>query len=94
MVGVDNLAVIDTPDSLLVLDRNKSQDVKKVLDGLKESNISKFTQLPPIVKKPWKLHNFKSRNWLSSKKNHSFTRAKIEPAVASPARGALADIAR
>lgn len=35
VVGVDNLIIINTPDSLLVCRRDKSQDVKKVVEFLK-----------------------------------------------------------
>lgn len=35
IVGVDNLIIINTPDSLLVCRRDKSQDVKKVVEFLK-----------------------------------------------------------
>lgn len=35
-IGVDDLVVVDTPDVLLVMRRDRAQDVKKVLDVLKE----------------------------------------------------------
>jgi mannose-1-phosphate guanylyltransferase/mannose-6-phosphate isomerase len=34
-VGVDNIVIVDTPDALLVADRSRSQDVKKVVEQLK-----------------------------------------------------------
>jgi mannose-1-phosphate guanylyltransferase len=34
-VGLDNIIVVDTPDALLVVDRAKSQEVRKVVDRLK-----------------------------------------------------------
>lgn len=37
MVGLDNIIVVDTEDALLVVDRAKSQEVKKVVDKLKAS---------------------------------------------------------
>lgn len=37
MVGLDNIIVVDTEDALLVLDRNKSQEVRKVVERLKAS---------------------------------------------------------
>jgi len=37
-VGVSNIAVISTPESVLIIDLDKSQDVKKVVVGLKEAN--------------------------------------------------------
>lgn len=35
-VGVDNIIVIETKDAVLVCDKSKAQDVKKVVDTLKE----------------------------------------------------------
>jgi len=35
-VGLENLAIINTPDALLIVDKNKSQDVKKAVEKLKE----------------------------------------------------------
>jgi mannose-1-phosphate guanylyltransferase/mannose-6-phosphate isomerase len=34
-VGLDNLVIVDTPDALLVADRRRTQDVKKVVEQLK-----------------------------------------------------------
>lgn len=36
--GVKDLIVIDTPDILMICDRNKSQDVKKLVEKLKQQN--------------------------------------------------------
>ncbi len=35
MLGLDNIIVVDTEDALLVIDRRKSQEVKKVVEQLK-----------------------------------------------------------
>lgn len=35
MLGLDNIIVVDTEDALLVIDRKKSQEVKKVVEQLK-----------------------------------------------------------
>lgn len=35
VVGVNNLAIIETPDAVMVTDRNKSQSVKQIVDQLK-----------------------------------------------------------
>ncbi len=35
LVGLDNIVVVDTPDALLVIDRSRAQDVRKVVDQLK-----------------------------------------------------------
>lgn len=37
MVGLDNIIVVDTEDALLVVDRDKSQEVRKVVERLKAS---------------------------------------------------------
>jgi mannose-1-phosphate guanylyltransferase len=42
-IGVDNVVVVDTDDALLVVDRNRAQDVRKVVDGLKEALRSRLT---------------------------------------------------
>jgi len=34
-VGLDNLVIVDTHDSLLVVDKNQTQDVKKIFTKLK-----------------------------------------------------------
>ncbi|NJC71513.1 mannose-1-phosphate guanylyltransferase [Planosporangium thailandense] len=39
-VGVHDLIIVDTPDALLVCPRNRAQDVKKLVDGLKERGTS------------------------------------------------------
>jgi mannose-1-phosphate guanylyltransferase len=43
MVGLDNIIVVDTEDALLVVDRAKSQEVKKVVERLKEIMRDKLT---------------------------------------------------
>lgn len=35
LIGLDNLVVVDTPDALLISDRNKVGDIKKVLEHLR-----------------------------------------------------------
>lgn len=38
LVGVDNLVVVESEDSILVLDKDKSQDVKKVVEEIDENS--------------------------------------------------------
>ncbi len=52
-IGVDNLVIVDTPDALLVADRNKSQDVKLVVNALKSSDDVALTELAATVHRPW-----------------------------------------
>lgn len=42
VVGVDNLIVVDTPDAVLVADKNRAQDVKSVTNYLKSVQRSEF----------------------------------------------------
>ncbi len=51
-IGVENLIVVDTPDALLVADRNRAQDVKRVVESLKAAN-SPLTKLHSTVHRPW-----------------------------------------
>jgi len=51
-VGVENLIVIDTPDALLISDKDRSQDVKAVVNKLKEDN-SELTKFHTTVYRPW-----------------------------------------
>jgi mannose-1-phosphate guanylyltransferase/mannose-6-phosphate isomerase len=52
LVGVEDMVVISTRDSVLVVPRNRSQDVKKVVDELKARNSSRHL-LQPVVHRPW-----------------------------------------
>lgn len=51
-VGVQNLAVIETKDAVLVADRSKTQGVKTIVNLLKANNRSE-TDLHPLVHRPW-----------------------------------------
>ena len=42
LVGVENLLIIDTPDALLVCDRERAEDVKKVVDHLRKKNLKEY----------------------------------------------------
>ena len=37
VLGVDNLVVVETPDSVMVCRKDKAQDVKKIVDALKDA---------------------------------------------------------
>lgn len=43
VIGLDDVVVVDTPDALLVTTRARAQDVKKVVEQLKESGRSRLT---------------------------------------------------
>lgn len=51
-IGLDNLVIVDTDDALLVADRSKAQDVKKVYASLKKSGHESY-QLHAKVHRPW-----------------------------------------
>ena len=51
-VGVDNLIVIDTPDALLVADRNRTQEVKHLYANLKASGHEAY-KIHRTVNRPW-----------------------------------------
>lgn len=42
LVGVENLAIVETDDVILICDMNKSQDVKKLVEYFKTNNLTKY----------------------------------------------------
>jgi mannose-1-phosphate guanylyltransferase/mannose-6-phosphate isomerase len=56
-VGVQDLVIVDTPDALLIASKDHSQQVKRVVEMLKERHVSsaphQTTVLPPVVHRPW-----------------------------------------
>lgn len=56
-VGVQDLVIVDTPDALLVAHKAQAQNVKKVVDALKQRHINSHhhqtTVLPSEVNRPW-----------------------------------------
>lgn len=38
-IGINNLVIVDTPDALLITPMDRAQDVKKIVDLLKEENL-------------------------------------------------------
>ena len=51
-VGVDNLVIVDTPDALLVADRKRTQDVKRVVEQLKARQ-HETVKVHRTVARPW-----------------------------------------
>jgi mannose-1-phosphate guanylyltransferase / mannose-6-phosphate isomerase len=51
-VGVDNLIVVETPDAVLVADRSRSQDVKKIVNSLHREGRTE-QNLHRRVSRPW-----------------------------------------
>jgi mannose-1-phosphate guanylyltransferase len=56
-IGIRNTVIVHTPDALLIADKAKAQDVKKVVDALKQRHIDsaqyQSTVLPSSVNRPW-----------------------------------------
>lgn len=52
VVGLDNVVVVETPDAVLVSERSRSQDVKKIVARLDAEQRSEQT-LPRKVHRPW-----------------------------------------
>lgn len=51
-VGIENLIVVETADAILVADKNKTQDVKKIVESLKTSDRNELLRHKQIYK-PW-----------------------------------------
>ena len=52
-VGLDNLAIINTPDAMLVTDRHNCQKVRNLIEQLKDGENNKYTEFPSTVIRPW-----------------------------------------
>ncbi len=52
VVGLDDVVVVETPDAVLVADRSKSQDVKKIVQQLEKSQRGEMN-LHRKVHRPW-----------------------------------------
>ena len=53
VVGVDNVVVVETPDAVLVADRTRSQDVKKIVAELDTRSGREEHTLHRKVHRPW-----------------------------------------
>lgn len=51
-VGLKDIAIVESGDAVLVLPRDRSQDVKKIVNILKRDNREEF-KLHPVVYRPW-----------------------------------------
>ncbi len=52
LVGVENLIVVETPDAVLIADKSRSQDVKTIVDNLKNTGREEHN-LHRKVHRPW-----------------------------------------
>jgi mannose-1-phosphate guanylyltransferase/mannose-6-phosphate isomerase len=55
-IGVDDLVIVETPDAILVAHKDKTQDVKKIVDRLKKDGRTEG-QLHRKVFRPWGSYN-------------------------------------
>jgi mannose-1-phosphate guanylyltransferase len=55
-LGVDNLVIVDTPDALLVANKDKVQDIKKIVAQIKESGRTQHYQ-HRMVYRPWGIYD-------------------------------------
>ncbi|CAN5239845.1 mannose-1-phosphate guanylyltransferase/mannose-6-phosphate isomerase [soil metagenome] len=51
-IGVNNLIVVDTPDALLITDKNRSQDVKQIVEQLRGLGHESY-RLHQTIHRPW-----------------------------------------
>lgn len=51
-IGLDNLVVVDTPDATLICSKDRTQDVKKVVDTLKQRGADELIE-HLTVNRPW-----------------------------------------
>jgi mannose-1-phosphate guanylyltransferase len=55
-LGVDNLVIVDTPDALLVANKDKVQDIKKIVAQIKASGCTQHHQ-HRMVYRPWGVYD-------------------------------------
>lgn len=72
-IGLDNMLIIDTPDALLVADRARAQDVKKVVQQLKLMGHDSH-KLHRTVARPWGTYTV-----LEEGKNFKIKRIVVKP---------------
>ncbi len=51
-IGINNLAIIDTPDALLITHRDRTQDVKQIVDMLKTNSHESYLSHRTVIR-PW-----------------------------------------
>ncbi|MFA5240812.1 MAG: mannose-1-phosphate guanylyltransferase/mannose-6-phosphate isomerase [Sulfuricella sp.] len=75
-IGLDNIMIIDTPDALLVANRDHAQDVKKVVQQLKLMNHDSY-KLHRTVARPWGTYTV-----LEESTNFKIKRIVVKPGAA------------
>ncbi|EKN3948942.1 mannose-1-phosphate guanylyltransferase/mannose-6-phosphate isomerase [Yersinia enterocolitica] len=56
VVGVSNLVIVETKDAVLVVDKDKTQNVKNIVERLKENNRTEYLQHKEVFR-PWGKHD-------------------------------------
>jgi mannose-1-phosphate guanylyltransferase/mannose-6-phosphate isomerase len=51
-VGVENLVIVDTEDAVLVSHKDRTHEIKSILEKLKDNNFSQFSH-HPTIHRPW-----------------------------------------
>lgn len=51
-IGVENIAIVETPDAVLVTARDQAQKVRRIVEGLRREGASEY-RLHPVVNRPW-----------------------------------------
>lgn len=72
-IGLDNIMIVDTPDALLVADRDHAQDVRKVVQQLRLMNHDSY-KLHRTVARPWGTYTV-----LEEGKNFKIKRIVVKP---------------
>ncbi len=79
-IGVDNVVIVDTPDATLVARRDRSQDVKTIVDRLKAQN------RPEVDTDGTEFRSWGTVVSLESASDHRVLRLRIEPGATMPSR--------
>jgi mannose-1-phosphate guanylyltransferase / mannose-6-phosphate isomerase len=75
-IGLENLIIVDTPDALLVADRDRAQDVKKIVEQLKLSEHEAY-KMHKTVTRPWGTYSV-----LEEGKGFKIKRIVVKPGAA------------
>ena len=73
LLGVKNLIIVDTPDALLIADKDRSQDVKQIVNKLK-TNGGGYDTSHLEVHRPWGVYTV-----LEDSKHHKIKRIEVKP---------------
>ncbi len=79
-IGIDNMVIVDTPDATLVARRDRSQDVKTIVDRLKTLN------RPEVDTDGTELRAWGTVASLESAPGHRVLRLRIEPGETMPSQ--------